>query len=48
MFILSGPVELLVLDVFIAVLTCSVVRCIGSVCSFFIFLSMILFCLFVL
>ena len=45
MFILSGPVELFVFDVFIAVLTCSVVRCIGSVCSFFIFLSMILFCL---
>ena len=45
---LSGPVELFVLDVFIAVFTCSIVMCIGSACSFFIFLSMILFCLFVL
>ena len=48
MLMLSGPVELFVLDVLIAVLTCSVDKCIGSVCSFRIFLSIILFCLFVL
>ena len=48
MFMLSGPVELFVLDVFMAVLTWSVVRSIGVVCSFLIFLSVILFCLLVL
>ena len=42
MFILSGPVELLVLDVLIW----SLVMAIGDVWSFLIFLSMILFCLF--
>ena len=47
MFMLSGPVELLVLDVLMAFLTSSVVRSIGVVCSFLIFLSVILFCLLV-
>ena len=48
MFVLSGPVELFVLDLAIAVLTWSAVRCIGVHCSFLIFLLMILLCLFVL
>ena len=48
MFMLSGPVELFVLDLFMAVFVWSVVIWIGIVCRFFIFLSMILFCLFVL
>ena len=48
MFVLSGPVELFVLDLVMAVLTCSAVICMGVLCSFLIFLSVILFCLFVL
>ena len=47
MFMLSGPVELFVLDVLIAVLIWSPEMTIGDVWSFLIFLSMILFCLFV-
>ena len=48
MLMLSGPVELLVFEVLMAVMVSSVVICIGVLCSFFTFLSMTLFCLCVL
>ena len=45
MLILSGPVELLFLQLLMAASICLLVRCILGVVSLRMFLSMILFCL---